>query len=161
VAPSKLRSLHSAIVAVVATGVLSISIPVGLMIGAGSLAPSSVIERPPLHNVRVSNCDRSPIRQLELAPGQCVLLHASGFAGAEQVQVRELARPGWSQLATADATGRLSYRFELGFESRPGSDVLSFVGLNGHQPQPSAASAGSVEINPAHVAFCRFTVTAG
>lgn len=155
-ARTKLRSLRSAAIAVIATGVLSISIPLGLMLASGPLAPSAVIQQSPTRNVHLTSCDQQhPIKQLLLSPGDCVLVHAAGFAGAEQVRVHETGRPGWSQLIEADQAGRFSYRFLLDKQVHLGPDVLSFVG----QSNRAGVAASSPESAQAHLAFCRFTVT--
>lgn len=151
------RSLRSAAIAVGVTGALSILIPVGLVPGTGSLAPSALVRQQPTVNAALLSCDSGqPITRLVLAAGQCALVQAAGFDRDEPVQVRELDQPGWSQQLRAGPTGRLSYRFQSDRRAKSGPDLLTFIG----QPATTGAPAAGTEVAASlpQIALCRFAI---
>lgn len=79
-------------------------------------------------------------------------VRAWGFQPGERVQVRELERPGWQQLVTADRHGQLTVRIETAGRSR--HDVLTFVGLGAGD---RAARGGTVTVAVPRIAVYRFS----
>ncbi|MGI8667451.1 MAG: hypothetical protein ACR2N4_15725 [Jatrophihabitans sp.] len=152
---SSLRSLRSAAIAVGVTGVLSISIPLALLFNIGGLSRSVAASSPVLASRLLSCGSEHALGRQVLRPEQCVLVQLVGFGQREQVRVRELNRPGWSQLVQADRVGQLSYRFQLDAGAKMGPDVLIFVGMNGGSTHDSASTSAVPRVG-----FCRFTVIA-
>jgi hypothetical protein len=158
VARSSLRSLRSAALAVGATGVLSISIPLALLLGTGTFESTAVLQPSSVLETRMVTCGaEQPIRSQVVRAGQCVLVQASGFTGREMVRVHRLGDTGWSDVVQADATGRMTYRYQLPRTARTGPEVLSFVGQS--VPSTSQSVSGFVDPETPQVAFCRLSVT--
>jgi hypothetical protein len=156
-----LRSLRSAALAVGATGVLSISIPLALLLGTGTIESTAAVLQPSsLLQTRMVTCGVEQVVPNDLVrAGQCVLVEASGFAGRELVRVRRLGDASFSDVVQADADGRLTYRYQLPRTARPGAQVLSFVGQS--VPNPDPAVSGFVAPSIAQVAFCRLSIGTG
>ena len=81
-ARSSLRSLRSAALAVGATGVLSVSIPLALLLGTGTIeSTAAVLQSSSLLQTQVVVCGtEQPVRTEVVRAGQCLLVQASGFA---------------------------------------------------------------------------------
>lgn len=154
---SSLRSLWSAGLAVGATGVLSISIPLALLLGTGTFGSTAVLQPSSVLDTRMVSCGtEQPIGSAGVHAGQCVLVQATGFAAHELLRVRRLGDNDWSDVVQTDAAGRMTYRYRLPLIAPTGSQVLSFVGLS----VPGKQSARSTAPVVPQVAFCRLSVTA-
>jgi hypothetical protein len=136
------------VLAVCLTGVLSIVIPFGLLMGKDGLVAAGLNRPTRVPTPQLTSCATGQtLADLTLRPEQCVLITGRGFAPRELIQVREASRPGWHALVWADENGRFSLRFQLPPATPAGPDVLSFAGT--HQADPATIPA---------IAFCRFTV---
>jgi hypothetical protein len=156
---SSLRSLWSAAAAVGATGILSISIPLALLLGTGTFDSTAVLQPSSVLDTRMLTCGtEQPVRSDVLHAGQCVLVRASGFAARETIRVRRLGDSVWSDTVQTDATGRMTYRYQLPRTAPAGTQVLSFVGQS--VPSPKHPARGVVSPAIPQVAFCRLSVTA-
>jgi hypothetical protein len=145
--PRPARSLRASAVAVLVTGVVSVAVPFGLLMGKDGLVAASLNSQAPIPTPRVVSCSSGqPIPEPELHPLACVRFLGSGFGPDELIQISETHRPRWKALVRADSTGHFSYRHVLG--AADGVDVFSFVGLN---------VAGPAAVP--RVAFCRLPVT--
>jgi hypothetical protein len=139
------------VIAVCLTGVLSIVIPFGLLMGKDGLVAAGLNRPTRIPPPQLANCTTGqPLADRTLQPGQCVFITGSGFAQRELIQVREASRPGWHGLVWADDNGRFSLRFQLPPGTPAGPDVLSFVATN--QANPATIPA---------MTSCRFLVRAG
>lgn len=158
-ARSSLRSLRSAALAVGATGVLSISIPLALLLGTGTIESTAAVLQPSsLLQTRLFSCGTEQLVPTEtVRAGQCVLVQASGFGVREMVRVRRLDDGSFSDVVQADADGRMTYRYQLPRNARPGAQVLSFVGQS--VPNPDPAISGFVKPSVSQVAFCRLSIS--
>jgi hypothetical protein len=138
------------VLAVCLTGVLSIGIPFGLLVGKDGLVAAGLNRQTSLPAPRLTSCATGqPLTDRTLRPGQCVTISGSGFAARELIQVREASRPGWHDLVWADDLGRFSLRFQLPPGTPTGADVLTFAATN--QIDPASVPA---------ITSCRFTVRA-
>jgi hypothetical protein len=156
---SSLRSLRSAALAVGATGIVSISIPLALLLGTGTFRSTAVLQPSSVLDTRLVTCGaEQPVRSGVVRAGQCVLVQAGGFTAREMVRVHRLGDSAWSDVVQADASGRMIYRYQLPRTAPTGTLVLSFVG----QSVPSAQQpvGGFVAPPVPQVAFCRLSVTA-
>ena len=158
-ARSSLRSLRSAALAVGATGVLSISIPLALLLGTGTIASTALVMQPSsLLQTRIITCGtEQPVLSEVVRAGQCLLVQTTGFASWEVVGVRRLGDDKFSDVVQADASGRLSYHYQVPPDAHPGAQVLSFVGQS--VPSPNPTIAGFVKPSIAQVAFCRLSIS--
>jgi hypothetical protein len=139
------------VLAVCLTGLLSIVIPFGLLMGKDGLVAAGLSRQASLPAPRLTSCGTGQtLADRMLRPGQCVTISGSGFAPRELIQVRESDRPGWHDLVRADDLGRFSLRFQLPLGTPAGADVLTFAATN--QANPASAPA---------IVSCRFTVRAG
>jgi hypothetical protein len=138
------------VVAVCLTGVLSIVIPFGLLMGKDGLVTAGLNRQTRIPAPRLISCATGqPIADRTVRPGQCVLITGGGFSQRELIQVREAGRPGWHGIVWADDYGRFSLRFQLPPGAPAGPDVLTFVATN--QAHPATVPA---------IGYCRFTVQA-
>lgn len=142
------RSLRSAAVAVVLTGVLIVVVPLGLLLGKNGLVTASVNRSAPIPTPHLTACDSGEtLRKHQLIIGECVKVVGAGFAANELIQVSE-SRPAWQGYVRADGAGRFELRHVVSAKGGIGTDVLSFVGLNG----------SGLDAVP-RAAFCRLTVS--
>lgn len=144
-ARSSPRSLRSAVLAVCLTGVLSIGIPFGLLMGKDGLLDAGVNRQLPVPAPELAGCPGGPpVHNRSVRPGQCIEIIGGGFGAGELVEITESRRPGWQSYLRADGLGRFRWRYRLAANASGGPDVLSFIGTNRVEP----------------AAFCRFTVIA-
>lgn len=136
--------------AVCVTGVLSIGIPFGLLMGKGGLVTAGVSRQAALPTPRLTGCASGQVILDRLVqPGQCVQFTGSGFGENELIEVTESRQAGWHSYLRADELGRFSWRYQLLAGSPPGADVFTFTGMNRADP----ASIPTM-------AFCRLIVAA-
>jgi len=159
VARSSLRSLRSAALAVGATGVLSIAIPLALLLGTGTIeSTAAVLQSSSLLQTRLVNCGtEQPVPTEAVRVGQCLLVQASGFADNEMIWVRRLGDSKFADVVQADGAGRMIYHYQVPRDAQPGAQVLSFVGQS--VPNPNPAVNGFVKPSLAQVAFCRLSIS--
>lgn len=137
--------------AVCLTGVVSIGIPFGLLMGKDGLIAAGVNRQQPIPAPQLTGCpDGSPVRDRSVHPGQCIQVTGSGFGGGTLIEVSEASRPGWHSYLRTDDLGRFSWRYLLPANAPAGPDVLTFVKTSQLEPATVPAAA-----------FCRFTVQAG
>jgi hypothetical protein len=142
------RSLRSAVLAVCLTGVVSIGIPFGLLMGKGGLVAAGLNRPQPIPAPQLAGCPGGPpVRNRSPHTGQCIQITGSGFRGGELIEITEASRPGWHSYLQTDDLGRFSWRYLIAANARTGPDVLTFVGT--HQAEAALVPA---------TAFCPFTV---
>ena len=147
-ARSSPRSLRSAVLAVCITGVLSVVIPFGLLLGKGGLVTAGVNRQTPIPAPRLTGCPGQPaVRNRSPYPGQCVQIAGSGFGAGQLIEVTEARRPDWRSYLRTDDLGRFTWRYSLAANAPTGADVLSFAVIGRTDPASIPA-----------VAFCPFTV---
>lgn len=158
-ARTSLRSLRSAALAVGATGVLSVSIPLALLLGTGTIEPTAaVLQSSSLLSTRMVTCGtEQPVPTEVVRAGQCLLVEVSGFASSETIWVRRLDDRTFADVVQADKAGRMIYHYQVPVEAHPGSQVLSFIGHS--VPNPNPAINHSVKPSVPQVAFCRLSIT--
>jgi len=140
--------MRSAVLAVCLTGVLSIGIPFGLLMGKDGLATTGVNRQQPIPAPELAGCPGGlPVRNRSAHPGQCIQVTGSGFGGGELVEISQASRPGWHSYLRTDDLGRFIWRYLLPANAPAGADVLTFVKIG--QVEPATVPAA---------AFCRFTV---
>ncbi len=156
---SSLRSLHSAALAVGATGVLSISIPLALLLGTGTVESTAAVQQSSsLLQSRVVICGtEQPVPTEVVRAGQCLLVQATGFAGRETIRVRRLDDRKFADVVQADADGRMTYHYQVPPDAHPGPQVLSFIGQS--VPNPNPAINSFVRPSVPQVAFCRLSIS--
>lgn len=143
--------MRSAVLAVCLTGVLSIVIPFGLLMGKDGLVTAGVNRQEPIPAPQLAGCpDGAPVRNRSAHPGQCLRITGAGFPAGALIEVTEARRPGWHSYLRTDGLGRLSWRYQLAANAPIGPDVLTFVATSRSGPASIPA-----------VAFCRFTVVGG
>jgi hypothetical protein len=143
--------LRSAVLAVCLTGVVSIGIPFGLLMGKDGLVAAGLNRQQPTPAPQLAGCPGGPlVRNRSPHAGQCIQISGSGFRGGELIEITETSRPGWRSYLRADDLGRFSWRYLLAANAPIGPDVLTFAGTR-------QATAGLL---PA-TAFCSFTVVSG
>jgi hypothetical protein len=127
--PRAARSVRSAAVAVCVTGILTVAVPLGLLLGKNGIVTASVNRQTPIPAPHVTDCQTNQaVRRLIVARGQCVRVRAAGFQPGELVQVGDSRRTGWQRFIRADPAGSVDLRFEVGTTAGP--EVLTFLGLN-------------------------------
>jgi len=142
------RSLRSAVLAVCLTGVLSIGIPFGLLLGKGGLVTVGANRQAATPAPQLAGCSGGkPITSRTLRPGQCVQVSGHGFGGHELIEVTESRRPDWRSYLRADGLGGFTWHYRLPATASAGADVLTFVGTNQATAPP--------------MVFCPFTVVVG
>lgn len=142
------RSLRSAVLAVCLTGVLSIGIPFGLLLGKGAMVTVGASRQAATPAPQLAGCtDGKPITSRMVRPGQCVQVSGHGFGGHELIEVTESRRPGWRSYLRADGLGGFSWHYRLPATASAGADVLTFVGTNQATAPP--------------MVFCPFMVAVG
>jgi hypothetical protein len=156
---SSLRSLQSAALAVGATGVLSISIPLALLLGTGTIESTAAVQQSSsLLQARLVVCGtEQPVPSELVRAGQCLLVQASGFASRERIRVRRLDDRKFADVVQADAGGRMTYHYQVPADAHPGAQVLSFIGQS--VPNPDPAINSFVKPRVPQVAFCRLSIS--
>jgi len=156
---SSLRSLQSAVLAVGATGVLSISIPLALLLGTGTVESTATVQQSSsLLQSRLVICGtEQPVPTDVVRAGQCLLVQASGFASRETIRVRRLDDRRFTDVVQADADGRMTYHYQVPADAHPGQQVLSFIGQS--VPNPNPAINSFVRPSLPQVAFCRLSIS--
>jgi len=150
-ARSSPRSLRSAVLAVCLTGVISIGIPFGLLMGKDGLIDAGVNRQQAIPPPHLTGClGGPPVRDRVVHPGQCIEVSGSGFGSGELIEITESSRPDWHSFLSTDDLGRFSFHYLLAANAPTGPDVLTFVKIR--QVEPATVPAA---------AFCRFTVAAG
>lgn len=143
--------MRSAVLAVCLTGVLSIGIPFGLLMGKDGLLDAGVNRQLPVPAPQLAGCPGGlPVRNRSVRQGQCLEVTGGGFGAGELVEITESHRPGWRGYLRTDELGRFSWHYLLAANAPVGPDVLTFVGTDRSKPATIPA-----------LAFCRFTVVAG
>lgn len=113
--------------AVCVTGVLSIGIPFGLLLGKGDLVTAGVDRQVTIPAPQLTGCaGGQPIKTRLVRPGQCLQISGRGFGSHELIEVTESRRPGWRGYLRADGLGDFSWRYRLPTNAGQGADVLAF-----------------------------------
>jgi hypothetical protein len=123
------RSLRAAVVAVVATGTLVITVPIALAAGktpqVGSLPVSYQVAD------KLYRCDHAKSALSSHAtvhPGDCLLLIAPGYAAGETVKVQFNLSSDVPGPIKADAHGVVRGRWTVSANTTAGAGVLALVG---------------------------------
>jgi hypothetical protein len=136
------------VLAVCVTGVLSIVIPFGLLLGKDGLVTAGVNRQAAVPTAVLVGCPDGPAVRTDAVPaGQCVQITGSGFGAGALIEVTESRRRGWHSYLRADVLGRFRWRYLLAANAPSGPDVLTFVSTDRSDPATIPAAA-----------FCRFTV---